>query len=516
MTARGNDKAKNASKLLGIILLYAALTLPFLTTFPPVDNVGDESWMMNISVELLRSGRPVASIFRDTPVGETAQISTLWIYSGVLTGFFSLLGPQVWAGRFLSFLCGVLVLVLTYLFGKQLGGSKVGLAACFLLSTSLAFSWHSREMRPDMMLLAFTTLSLYLFHRAWAEKRDGLLFLSALVASIGVEVHPHSAIFSLSMLFMYAIYFRKRILSRSTLLLVAGFSAGLVLWVLCNYLPYSASSFETVHGKYLPPVLKENVLHLAGKGLLDLLWIFSNLKLLEVKYHSHTGTATAYLCLFVVVPAFTFGRNKHILFLLSFAALSLFLRTFMTGSWNWFHFSAFLSVCFLVVSVAIFDIADRLSGKARTLFSTIMIAALAAPGTWDIMRNTVDMMKYDHGTVMEKVARGVPPQGNVLGPPFYYPAFVDRENSFVSYLFLEGKCPDFAAEMKSLAIDYILMDTNFRVRASRWCSEEYYRKQVLGFLDSSATLVNVIEINYPNEYAYDRLISSAYLFRVNH
>src|SRR5512137_2891698 len=52
--------------LLGIVALFALVTLPFLMTYPPVDNVGDEAWVMSISQELWRTGRPVAAIHAGT------------------------------------------------------------------------------------------------------------------------------------------------------------------------------------------------------------------------------------------------------------------------------------------------------------------------------------------------------------------------------------------------------------------------------------------------------------------
>lgn len=245
---------KTTPYIIVIISLYVIINLPFLTTFPPIDNVGDESWMMNISLELLRTGRPVASMHAGTPISESAQITTMWIYNGALSGIFYILGPSLWAGRFLSFICGLIVLILTYFFGKTIGNSKIGLTASFLLTTSIAFSWHSREMRPEMMLLVFSTLSIYLFYRAWQEGRDLFLFLSGLLSTMSVQVHPNGSIFAFAILIIYPVLYRRKLLSRSSLLLILGLFIGFAFWLVFNYLPYSSSSFETVHRKYLPPI----------------------------------------------------------------------------------------------------------------------------------------------------------------------------------------------------------------------------------------------------------------------
>ena len=59
---RNRDVELIAKRALAILMLiYALTTLPYLTTFPPVDNVGDESWMLNIAWNILDHGTPVAS-----------------------------------------------------------------------------------------------------------------------------------------------------------------------------------------------------------------------------------------------------------------------------------------------------------------------------------------------------------------------------------------------------------------------------------------------------------------------
>ena len=143
--------------LFGIICLYLILNLPFLTTFPPINNVGDESWMMNLSIELLKTGKPLVSIAPHTPNAEEVQVNTFWLHIYTLSSIFAIFGTSIWLGRFLSFLCGIFVILLTCRFGRDVRGPKVGLTAAFFLTTFIGFSWHSREKRPEMMLMMFTT-----------------------------------------------------------------------------------------------------------------------------------------------------------------------------------------------------------------------------------------------------------------------------------------------------------------------------------------------------------------------
>lgn len=510
---------KDRLYLLVIICLYAIINLPFLTIFPPIDNVGDESWMMNISLELLRTGRPVASMHAGTPISETVQITTMWIYSGALSGVFYIFGPSVWAGRFLSFLCGLSVVILTYLFGKNIGNRKIGLMASFLLTTSIAFSWHTREMRPEMMLLAFSTLSVYLFYRAWQERKDIFLLLSGLLSTMSVQVHPNGAIFAFAILLIYSVLYRKSLLSRPSLFLIFGLFTGFAIWLVFNYLPYSPSSFETIHKKYLPPVINEDFYVLLTNGIQRFTGAFSpwHLNWLRVKYFSGINIAFAYLALLLIFASLLFRRKrKQLIFLLSFIALPLGISTFLISAWNWFHYSVFLALCFIALSISIYDIVEMLPWrrfKMLLLYGVVLV--FGGAGIIDIMKRDIDMMEYDFNAVKKEISRSVPAGATVMGSPLYYFAFLEKSNNrFMTYLFVEEKCPDFESAIRTHKIDYIFVDDILINLTAMWCSPAYSNK-IREYLMKNTSLVSIIDVEYPNSHASNRLLRRVYLMRIN-
>jgi 4-amino-4-deoxy-L-arabinose transferase-like glycosyltransferase len=417
-------------------------------------------------------------------------------------------------GRLLSLICGAVVILLTYHLGKEIAGPKVGLIASLLLNTSLMFSWHSREIRQDMMLLAFITLSIYFFYLAWNKKKDKFLFLSGFISTVSLQVHPNSAIFSLSILFIYALLTRRDVFSKSTLFLISGLSAGFVLWLFFNYLPYSAASFYTVHKKYIPPLFQENFFTVIGQSLINVPRIFSikNLQWLSLKYHSSVFIGVTYFTLFLILVALLFGRNrKQLGSLLCFIIIPLFISGFVTGSWNWFHYSVFLSLYSTALAISIVIISDIFkTGKIRKLIPSAIILIIAISGIWDIMKNNIVMMKYDYHAFMNRVSTHVPEGATVLGASLYYPVFIERDNRFIGYLFLEERCPAFADKIKQLGIDYVLLDINLKVSSTLWCSERYYQSQIYDFLMNKRYID--IKANYPSR---NRVMQSVYLFNVS-
>lgn len=515
---------RNRLFLLAILILFLASTLPFLTIFPPVDNVGDESWMTSISLELLKTGSPIASIHAGTPIGEKAQVITMWIYSGVLSLFFFIFGASLWTGRILSLACGLVVVLLTYRIGCKMVNPKVGLSSSFLLITSIAFSWHSREIRPDMMLMAFCVTSIYFFYLAVKEKKNKYFFLSGLISTLSVQAHPNGSFFAISIVIIYLIIFRKTLISGASLYLFIGFFIGFALWMIFNYLPYSTASFQVSHKKYLPPILNsdflrgESILYTL-KGSFKFLWLLlpRNLEMLRLQYYSSIPIGIAYATLFFIIASVIFGRNRtSIFFLLSFIFLPLVIGSFLIGSWQWFHYSVFLPFAFIILSIAVFDVSEVFSHESLKKWIFIgLITFIGAFGLVDIMRTNISMLKYDYNkAVREKIMKNVPKGATLMGTPLYYFALLENNNRFVTYLFLEERCPSFKSEIKKYGIDYILVDESMEYMASLWCSDSYYKNEIVNFIENRTYKEKVIKIEYPSSRTPDRLLHEVYFYKV--
>ena len=219
-----------------------------------------------------------------------------------------------------------------------------------------------------------------------------------------------------------------------------------------------------------------------------------------------------YCSLLLIALAFIIGKKRKDLgFLVSFLFLPLFVNFFLTGGWSWFHHSVFLSLSSLALAVSIVNITDVISKTSlRSLLASSFMAVFVILGVVDITYNNRLMSKYDYNSFMTRVTTVVPEDSTVMGASLYYPVFINRNNRFVGYLFLEERCPDFADEIHKLDVDYILLDNNLRVSSLVWCSEDYYRNQILGFLKSKRNIE--ITAHYPSR---NIVMKSVYLYTVN-
>lgn len=507
----------NSLKLLAILLLYTILNVPFLTLYPPVNNTGDESWFMNISHELLTTGRPIASIFPHTPLGEDVQITILWIYNGILSFFFSFLGPSIWTGRFLSFFCGWIVIILVYFFGRDIYSSRIGLLSSLLLATSAVFSLHAREMRPEMMLIAFVTASIYLFYIAWKNNKIMFFFISGFLSMISLQVHQNSVIFTLSSIVIFITLYRRDIISKSALFFLAGLLTGFSVWIIFNYSPYSIDSFHTVHNKYIPPLFRVNFFVLIKQSFLNILEVFSPayLQWIAKKYNSHLLDKMIFFAIVIILAATFLGKKRsHLSFIISFILLPLIILNFVAGTWNWFHNSVFISLLALALAIAITELSCLFRQTwFRKLLPVGFVVIISVIGTGEIIGNNKKMMNYDFEAVMERVHSNIPEGSTVLGTSFYYPAFIKSNKRFIGHLFLEERCPNFEDEINTLKVDYILIDVHFNGITRLWCSDAYYENQISQYLRNNAKLLKTITVNYPS---FNIITDSVSLYKINH
>jgi len=100
--------------------------------------------------------------------GEVFGHKPPWMYWMMMTGY-SLFGVGEFGARFFSAVFGMATALLVFRMGTRMFNPRVGLIAGIALPTCLMFSVVSRAATPDIFLVFFSTLALYLF------SKDGFL-----------------------------------------------------------------------------------------------------------------------------------------------------------------------------------------------------------------------------------------------------------------------------------------------------------------------------------------------------
>jgi hypothetical protein len=182
------------------------------------------------------------------------------------------------------------------------------------------------------------------------------------------------------------------------------------------------------------------------------------------------------------------------------------------GNWSWLHYSMFFAIYAVTISISIFNISEIIRSKiARKIFLILIISTIGISNAVDIIKNNILMQKYVYRSLMDRIALNVPDGTTVLGSFLYYPAFMKKENKFITYLFLKNQCPDFADEIRNLEVDYVILDDSFKKLSTYWCTYYYYENQIANFLDKNTTFEKEIKMYYPNQY---NNTGNIYIFKV--
>ncbi|MFN8526142.1 MAG: PQQ-dependent sugar dehydrogenase [Chloroflexota bacterium] len=119
-------------------------------------------------------------------------IGSLWSY--ILAAGFLLGGQSLYLPRVVVLLFGVATVAVTFLLGRSYGGVWAGLVAAALLATSAVhIAVNSHIAWSNCVTPLFTTLGLWLLHRAVVSGNSSRLVWSGLAFGLAVQTHPVAA-----------------------------------------------------------------------------------------------------------------------------------------------------------------------------------------------------------------------------------------------------------------------------------------------------------------------------------
>ena len=125
--------------------------------------------------------------------GADTYYGPLWSY--LLAAAFSVFGPSLVLPRAIVMVTGSLAVVVTYLFGREIGGRAAGLVAAGLLLTA---PWqiltHSHVAWSHTLTPLLVTLALLLLVRALKRENGWLLVGAGFVLGLAVQSHPTAVV----------------------------------------------------------------------------------------------------------------------------------------------------------------------------------------------------------------------------------------------------------------------------------------------------------------------------------
>jgi hypothetical protein len=126
-------RTHSAAVVLLSVLAYLAVTMPRLGVSPPVGE--DEPWIAAAPYKLATQGVLGSDLFAGYYGMEPHHYAHMPIYPPAQAGIFKAFGVGVVQMRALPVACGLLLLAVVFLVGRQAGGDRVGALAVALMVT---------------------------------------------------------------------------------------------------------------------------------------------------------------------------------------------------------------------------------------------------------------------------------------------------------------------------------------------------------------------------------------------
>src|SRR5438445_8451537 len=131
-------------------------------------NEPDEGRYAEIAREMIELGDWTVPHFWYVPHLDKPPL-TYWAVAISMTVF----GQAEWAVRLPLALAGMSGVWVSYLFGRALGGRRVGLWSALILQSSLLYFVMARTLTTDIILTQFVAWAVYFHWRSWRTLEDG-------------------------------------------------------------------------------------------------------------------------------------------------------------------------------------------------------------------------------------------------------------------------------------------------------------------------------------------------------
>jgi len=444
-------------------VIYVIINLVYLDKYPLI--WADDAFLTEVSYNFLKTGN-FGSILCTGYGLEKSHVVYGRIYLLAVAGSYYLFGVGPFQARIVSFLCGLVVLFLTYSIAKRLFNEKVAMFSSAFLGLTHIFIVHSHMARPDIVVAMFILLTIHLFLLAKEKMSLRLYFLCGLVASLTIDVHPPGgiAIVTLGSLVLLHI---KSLNKKIILITGAGVILGLLWWIYMHILTDPATFFwqwGSYWSKFEPPPAH-------GFSLIE---IFKNEAKRYVEFfwkgRFHRNMFLLVLFVFSTISAAILSiRQKsypHGL-LLTVLFSGIITLTFVVPNKTTFYFI----YIFPVLSVLSADSLFRSIKNSQTLLRTAGVVLLTGTFLVFTSENVYKLVKFreaNYYSFVGKLKQHIPENATVLGKAAYWFGFTKQSyylDYYANFLYCENNKPVLKCNLlefiKKNKIDYLIADEEF-------------------------------------------------------
>jgi 4-amino-4-deoxy-L-arabinose transferase-like glycosyltransferase len=152
-----------------LVVLCLAVYLPSFFTIPVVDR--DEARFAQASRQMMESGDYVVPRIQGRPrLNKPPLIYWLQSTSARALTHGEPLNDRIWMYRVPSLLAAIVAVMATWRMGRSMFSPRVGLLGAGILAACPIFFWEAHQARADMLLVACTTVALWMLWEVWKRE----------------------------------------------------------------------------------------------------------------------------------------------------------------------------------------------------------------------------------------------------------------------------------------------------------------------------------------------------------
>ncbi len=144
--------------------------------------------------------------FSDDPDGGFYSAAFPPLYIWATAGLYQVFGFSEWAARFWAAAAGGGCILLLFLIGRQIAGTRCGLTAAILLSAMPYFCRYSRAGQFDVPYIFFVLMTIYLTLEAHRRGRLVWLLAAGVALGLGLMTKIAVALMAPAVLFLFGLY----------------------------------------------------------------------------------------------------------------------------------------------------------------------------------------------------------------------------------------------------------------------------------------------------------------------
>jgi 4-amino-4-deoxy-L-arabinose transferase-like glycosyltransferase len=402
-----------------VVLFSVIAAFSLATLLHVIEASFDDAWYAGRALAVIQTGYPSGSF--DGGVLSYFEGSRTYfplLGSWIDSWFVWLFGPTLFAVRFVSFLCGMALLGVTYLLATRMQGRRAGILAVIIGASSLPFIYSSHVGRQDVLvaLLGYGALALYLYQDKPVFSIAS--FASGLAISLTLDIHPTGIVFPavivVLLLFDYGL---GALRAGRTWAFIAGYLVGVSYYIAVHILPHPDTYFaisRIQQGSYVStaPIVTLN----------PQVWVTSLWDTLSLAASSFAGLLVPLLLLAATLILLRKPARSDIRLLIIFAALVLPFAAIVPLK-NVYYAILIAPAGWLVMAASAARILPLLSEWRRSLRA--MLTTLVVVGVFSAVgvSNSFVLIqdRYpDFQSAMHLVRQTVPRGASIIGQDAYW------------------------------------------------------------------------------------------------